>query len=97
MLIEHVRVGSHHEYMKWNQDTNELDIRTRPKKGYSHRVVEDYKTFYHDCLVSKEWLREHEHTIPEPVIEIKVSGKTLSVNGNYKPGIIKEFVRSNKK
>lgn len=32
----------------------------------------------------------------EPTIELRVSDKTLSVNGNYRKGLIKEFVKANK-
>lgn len=95
-FIYQARVGSHHEYVRWDNEANELDIRTRPKKGYSHRVVEDYTTKYLDCLVPKTWLKAHaDDRLPEPVIDISVDGKSISVNGNYKKGIIKEFMKVN--
>lgn len=104
-LIEQVRVGSHHEYIKWNHETNESETSNKPKKGYSHRVENDYATVYHDCLVPKSWLKKHEHDeYPEPTIELSIDGKSLSVNGNYKKGLIAGFmseytqkVRSGKK
>lgn len=97
-LIEQVRVGSHHEYTKWNHETSEMEYSSKPKRGYIHQVKEDYTTVYHDCLVPKEWLQEHEHDLDgyEPTIELSVNGKTLSVNGDYKKGIISEFVKVNK-
>ncbi len=62
--------------------------------GY-HSIVTDYKTVYHDCLVSKDWLKAHEHDLDnyEPTIEITVDGQSpFSVNGNYKQGVIKDFM-----
>lgn len=93
-LIERVRIGSHHEYVKWNHETNKYDYASKPKRGYVHQVVEDFQTVYHDCLVSGDWLKAHEHDLDdyEPTIEIAVNGKTLNVNGNYKQGMIKEFM-----
>lgn len=45
-------------------------------------------------LVSRKWLAAHEHdVVPEPTIEIAVEGKSLHVNGNYKAGMIKDFMR----
>lgn len=62
--------------------------------GY-HRTADDYETVYHDCLVSKEWLKEHEHfEMPEPTIEITINDKTLPVNGNYKKGLIAGFMEN---
>ncbi len=84
-FIKTVRIGSHQEW-----------IETTPKHGY-HRIVEEYTTHYNDCLVPKSWLKKHEHdTLPEPTIEISADGKNLSVNGNYKVGVIKEFVKANR-
>lgn len=94
-LIERVRVGSHHEYVKWNHETQEEEVISNPEKGYYHRVIDDYRTVYHDCLVSGEWLKAHEHDLDnwEPTIEITVDGgKSLNVNGNYQAGLIKGFM-----
>jgi len=87
------RIGSHAEWTRWNHETNELDIVSKYEKGYSKRVVEEFETVYNDCLVSKEWLKEHENfEYPEPTIEISINGKDLHVNGNYKKGLIGDFV-----
>jgi hypothetical protein len=60
---------------------------------YGHRTSES-ETVYHDSLVSKEWLEAHlKDEYPEPLIEIIVNnGKSISVNGNYKPKMITEFM-----
>jgi hypothetical protein len=81
LFITTERVGSHREW-----------IETSPKHGY-HRTIDDFETIYHDCLVSKTWLKEHEHfEYPEPSIDITIDGKTLPVNGNYKKGLIAGFM-----
>jgi hypothetical protein len=83
LFIEQLRVGSHREW-----------VETSPKHGY-HRIVEDYESVYHNCLASKEWLKEHEHfEYPEPTIEITINDKTLPVNGNYKKGLIAGFMEN---
>jgi len=86
-VIEQVRTGSHTEF-----------IATDDKGHGYHNTVTDYETVYHDCLVPKEWLKAHEHDLDgyEPTIELIANGKTLSVNGNYKHGVIKDFVKVNK-
>lgn len=45
-------------------------------------------------LVSKEWLEQHiNDEYPEPLIEISVdNGQSLHVNGNYKKGLIGDFI-----
>jgi hypothetical protein len=56
-----------------------------------------YETVYHDCLCGKEWLSQHEHDeYSEPTIDLMADGKELHINGNYKAGIIKDFVKSNR-
>lgn len=91
--IEQVRIGSHHEYTKWNHETNEYDHASKPTKGYCHHVVSDYKTKYYDCLPGKDWLKAHSKDVtPDPTIEIAIDGKSLSVNGNYKSGMIGKFM-----
>jgi hypothetical protein len=93
MFIERVRIGSHNEYTKWNEDTRELDRLPKYKVGYHHNVVEEYTTKYHDCLPGKDWLKAHEHdTMPEPLIEISIDSKSISIDGNYKKGMIGDFV-----
>lgn len=87
------RTGSHVEYTRWNSETNELEKLDKYKKGYHRNVVEEYETVYHDCLVSKEWLKEHENfEYPEPTIDIQINDKSLHVNGNYKKGLIGDFL-----
>jgi hypothetical protein len=84
-VIERVRVGSHQEFVPTDDKGH----------GY-HQIVEEYTTHYDDCLVSKEWLQEHEHSLDgwEPTIEITLDDKTLSVNGNYRKGMIKDWVKT---
>ncbi len=82
-VIETVSTGSHREF------------HARDDKGHGwNETVTDYETIYHDCLVPGSWLKEHEHDLDkyEPTIEISINGKTLSVNGNYKQGLIKGFM-----
>jgi len=88
-FIEAVRIGSHEEWIPRSREDT--------KHGY-HRIVNEYKTVYHDCLVPKAWLEKHaqDHRDYIPTIEIQVDGETLSVNGNYKAGMIKEFVSKHK-
>lgn len=82
-IIERVRTGSHKEF-----------VATDDKGHGYHNIVIDYTTVYHDCLPGVEWLQAHEHDLDgyEPTIEITVDGKTLSVNGNYKQGVITNFM-----
>lgn len=82
MFIEQVRTGSE---------------RTQHGMRGGRRYYENddtYKTVYHDCLVSKEWLQEHEHDLDDfhPTIDISVNGQTLNVNGNYEINLIKSFM-----
>mgnify|MGYP001564389877 FL=1 len=45
-------------------------------------------------LCGKAWLKKHyKDVVPEPTIEIIIDGKTLSVNGDYKKGVIKDFMK----
>ncbi len=58
-----------------------------------YEYVDDYKTVFHDCLTGKEWLEAHyKDEYPEPMIELSVDGKNLSVNGDYKKGMIAGFM-----
>ncbi len=85
LFVEQVRVGSHREW-----------VETTPKHGY-HNTVTEYETVFSDCLPGKEWLKAHyKDEYPEPTIELSVDGKILSLNGNYKKGMIKEWVKVNK-
>jgi hypothetical protein len=79
-FIGQVRVGSHSE--------------TREFRGHKYSaLVDDYTTHFHDCLPGKDWLEAHyKDEYPEPTIELAVDGKTLSLNGNFKKGMIKEFM-----
>jgi len=86
-FIKEVRVGSH---QVWHEAIGGY----KAGRGW-HEIVTDYKTAFHDCLPGKEWLKEHyRDVIPEPTIEITVDGgKSFSVNGNYKQGVIKGFMK----
>jgi head-tail adaptor len=89
------RIGSHTEWTRWNHETQEFEHSDKYIKGYSKRVVEEFETVYHDCLVSKEWLKEHEKfEYPEATIDITIDNKTLPVNGNYKKGLIAGFMEN---
>ena len=87
-FIETVQIGSHRKTIPGRNGY----------KGFTI-TVPDYKTVYHDCLAPKSWLEQHaeDHRDFVPTIEIQANGKTLSVNGNYKAGVIKEFVRAEKR
>ncbi len=91
-LIERVRVGSHREFHpRINYETGKPDEKGR---GWNE-TIEDFKTVYHNSLVSKDWLKEHEHDLDnfEATIDITVDGgKSISINGNYKAGMIRNFL-----
>lgn len=94
LFIEQVRTGSHEEWTRWNEETKELDIIHKYKKGYIHRVVTDYTTHYNDCLCGKDWLKEHEHfEYPEPTMELIIDEKSFHVNGNYHKGLISDTIK----
>ncbi len=83
MFITQERTGSHRDW-----------IETSPKHGY-HKTVEEFTTYYHDCLCGKDWLKEHaDFKCPEPTIEISINDKAISVNGNYKKGMIAGFMKN---
>ena len=84
-FVEVHRVGSHKEF-----------VETSPKHGY-HKIVEEFNTYYKDCLCGKEWLEAHynDHKDFEPTIELTVNEKSISFNGNYKTGIIKQWIKAN--
>lgn len=85
-MIETVRVGSHRK-----------EFGMRGGRRY-FQSVDDYKTVFHNCLPGKTWLREHHRDeYPEPTMEISVGKKTLSLNGNFKRGIIKDFMKGETK
>ncbi len=93
LFITQERTGSRNEWTRWNNETNEMEYSAKYKKGYHHQIVTEYATEYHDCLCGKEWLKEHEHfEYPEATIELSIDGKSLSVNGNYKKGMIGDFM-----
>lgn len=86
-FVESHRTGSHREHREW--------------EGYggikhtANLIVEDFETVYLDCLPGKEWLEAHkDFEMPEPLIEITVDGgnSKLSLNGNYKHGMIGDFM-----
>ena len=88
-FIETVRIGSHQEPDSW--------IANDGKEYHSTRTITDYTTNFRDCLCGKEWLEAHyEDVIPEPTIELSVNGKSLSINGNFKTGMIKSFCKGTK-
>ena len=87
LFVETVSIGSHREL-----DNNPI---------YKHpinRIVSDYTTIFHDCLCGKEWLEAHynDHKDFEPTIELTVNERSISFNGNYKSGVIREFIKANK-
>ncbi len=83
-FVEQVKTGSHNDW-----------IETDDKGHGYHRLVVDYKTVFHDCLVSKSWLEAHyKDEYPEPTIEVSIDGKSISLNGNFKKGMIREFIRA---
>jgi hypothetical protein len=85
LLVMKVSTGSHREW-----------VETTPKHGF-HRIVTEYKEVFDDCLCGKKWLEKHYNdVIPEPTMELSVNGKELHLNGNYKPGMIKDFCKANK-
>jgi len=73
---------------------------TFERHGYQPIWESKYRFFEHiGILPGWDWLNNHEHDLddfPEPTIELIANGKTLSVNGNYKHGVIKDFVKSNR-
>ena len=90
LFVETVRIGSHTETKKWKDDNG--------KKHVFNNVVTDYTTNFHDCLCGKDWLEAHinDHKDFEPTIELRVNEKSISFNGNFKSGVIKDWVKSNK-
>lgn len=88
-FVKQVRTGSHWEKERWTDYAG--------KKHEFNRIVEDSKTVFDDCLPGKDWLKKHcQDEYPEPTMEVSANGKTLSLNGDYKKGMIKEFVKANK-
>ena len=48
-------------------------------------------------LCGKEWYNEHyQDVMPEQFIELKVNDKSISFDGDFKTGKIKEFIKANK-
>jgi RNase P subunit RPR2 len=90
-FIETVKTGSHRDHKEWKGYGG--------KKHTSNDIVTDYKTVFNDCLPGKEWLEAHyQDVIPEPTIELIIGDKEpVTFNDNYKPGVIKEFIKTNKK
>jgi hypothetical protein len=87
LFVETVSIGSHREL-----DNNPI---------YKHpinRIVSDYTTIFHDCLCGKEWLEAHynDHKDFEPTIELTVNEKSISFNGDYKTGVIKQWIKDNR-
>lgn len=86
LFIEEVRIGSHKEH-------HIAEYEIKGKHPEWDTVVTDYKTVFHDCLPGKNWLEaHHKDEYPEPTIELSVDGKTLSLNGDYKKGMIQGFM-----
>ncbi len=84
-FVESISVGSHQE---WHEAIGGY----KGSKGW-HTTVSDYKTVFHDCLPGKEWLEAHyKDEYPEPSIDISCNGKSISLNGNFKKGMIAEFM-----
>lgn len=58
-----------------------------------NRDVEDYYKIYHDNLAGKDWLEaNHDKTYDSPTIEITVNEDSFHANGDFKPGMIKDFM-----
>jgi len=56
---------------------NDKEDRTFGSRRKRYEYVVDYKTVYHDSLVSKEWLEVHiNNPYPEPTIEFAI--KTIN-------------------
>jgi hypothetical protein len=92
VLIERVKTGSH----SIENGTHTVRIFgkrvTRPK----YYRIDDYETVYHDSLVSGDWLKQHiNDDYPEPTIDVQVDDKQIHLNGNYKAGMIKQFIKTN--
>ncbi len=85
LLVSMVKTGQHKETETWTANDG---------KEYScDNIVIDYKPEFDNCLIPKEWLEAHyKDIIPEPTIEISIDGKSLSLNGNYKKGLIQTFM-----
>lgn len=84
-FIEQVRTGS-----------EKVQHGMRGRRRY-YQYDDTYKTIFHDCLCGKEWLEAHyKDVIPEPTIEITVGDKSISLNGDFKTGMIKSFVKANR-
>jgi hypothetical protein len=86
-FIEQVRTGS-----------QKVQHGMRGNRKY-YENEDTYKTEFSDCLPGKEWLEAHyQDIIPEPTIELIIGDKEpITFNGDYKPGVIKEFIKANKK
>ena len=60
--------------------------------------IADYETVFHDCLVSKEWLKAHyQDEVPLPTIDILVDGKIILRIGSdwdnsYRRGMIRKLL-----
>ncbi len=80
-LVKQEATGSHYE-----------------KRNYRGRMVNEivktYKTVYQPCIPGAKWLEKHiNDAYPEPTMDISTGGQSLHLNGNYKPGMIKDFVK----
>jgi len=85
-FVETVRTGSHREQFGMRGNRKYYD------------AVNDYKTVFKDCLPGKAWLEAHyKDEIPEPTMELIINGKEFSINGNYKTGMIRDLVKSDRK
>ncbi len=88
-LVRQAKLGAKNYNLGSHQDFIATD-----NKGHGyHKTIEEHTTHYRDCLPGKVWLKKHaKDKYLEPTIVITVDGKSLSVNGNYKQGKIKEFM-----
>ena len=65
------------------------------RHGYAGRATGEYELVFNDCLPGKAWVEAHyQDTIPEPTIEITANGKSYKFNGDYKPGVVRQLVKS---
>ena len=85
-FIEQVRLGSHIV-------SQEASVGYKANRGWSE-TVNDYKTVFNDCVCGKAWLKKHhKDEYPEATIDITVDGgKSLSLNGEFRKGMIKSFM-----
>lgn len=62
-------------------------------KAMRQAVHPDTMCSRYECIPGNEWLARHQHDeYPEPTLDITVDGQSFSVSGNYKHGMVKDFM-----